>query len=1663
MPNPQPTPDDATDPMHQDLGPLAWVMDDVRRCLSGAVALVRSAAGAPAEAEAAVRPLRQAAGALDMVGQPAAARVVGAMAQAVANSAGQAAVPEALPEALERAGFAVAEFLDLLLQGRPVHAVSLHPQWRAVLALAGVARTPHPSDLWQPPLATAQRMDEALAADAAWPAVVLPAPEGAGGFSRARFDAAVLRMVRAGDAVAARELSDLSACLAADDTAAGDPAVRGLWPLAAAYFDFLACEPGRIDLLARRMASRVLLAYAQASRPVAAAGAPGAATVSGASGAPGADTDRLQLLHDLLFGCALAGPVDAARAPRLAAVREAWGLTDHPALDYDTAPFGRYDPALLAVLRKRLVAAREGWAEIAGGDVRHLRSTADHFGQLAEGLTRLHGPLAPLAQALVDAVDQVTAAPTPAVAMEVATAILFLEALCQAFDPTDATLEARALRLAERLGRVQRSAPPEPLEPWIEALYRQASDRQTLGSVVDELRSALAGLEKDLDAFFRDQADPASLQAVPGRLTQMRGVLSVLGLDLAARATLRMRDQVQSLWTAPDHPDAATWIESLGRNLGALGFLIDMLHYQPALARQLFVFDEVLGELQPVMGRAAQARESLRQVELPTFAPTVPAAPAESETAQPVGTLQLSPELLNVFLDEADEGSLRLQALLADWGRGPAAAVVAEAEALAHSLAGSAATVGFTGLAEVARGVEQVLRQQGAWPERAALLAGPAWQPLSDAGDHIRHLLHQFAAGFVREADPALIQALDGLSAQLAAVPEPVVEDRPDLPRAEPMEVVEVVEAVGGVDGVEPAGALNAPEVPEAPEASAALEVIDLIESTEAPAPAPASALAPDQPDPGVFPLFEEEALELLPQLDAVLRQWSAHPADGAGARRDAVLRLLHTLKGGARLAGLSRLGEGFHAAESLAEALDVDAVPPGALDGLIQQVDALQAGFEALRLVAPSAAEPVPAPPVPVADPVVVEPPIPPAPSPVALRPVAPLPPLPVPAAQPPAPPGGLVRVRADLLDRLMNQTGEVMIAGARLETELRGLRGGLQDLSANLERLRAQLRDVEMQAETQMQSRQSRHAPAGDAAGFDPLEFDRFTRMQELTRMMAESVNDIATLQRQMQRAVDATEDDLAAQSRQTRELQRDLLRTRMQAFGSVAERLHRTVRQAAKDTGKPVRLTLEGGAIEVDRGILDRMVPAFEHLLRNAVAHGIEAPAQRAAAGKPEAGQLRILVEHAGNDIALRFEDDGAGLDLDRILAEARERGWVAPQAEVSAQEAAEFIFRPGFSTAGRLTELSGRGVGLDVVRAEVQALGGRIEVDSTPGAGTCFRLVLPLTTAVTHVVMMRCGALRFGVPASLVESVLRAEALALAPAQAAGQWTHEGQALPFFWAGALLRVARESEEAAGRPVPVVLLQSAAQRMALQVDEVLGHREVVVKHLGAQLARLPGLAGMTVLASGEVVLVYNPVALAAVYGERARRFAAGDDGQEEGLDAGPEEGAAGPAGTPVSGASAHAGAAAGTATAAHAQPPAAAPAEAALVLVVDDSLTVRRVTQRLLQREGFRVALAADGLQALERLAQETPAVVLSDIEMPRMDGFELARHVRSDPRWARLPLVFITSRIAAKHREHAQALGVNDYLGKPYSEEDLLARVRRYAGLPQAEAAGFLTTA
>ncbi|WP_201496860.1 Hpt domain-containing protein [Rubrivivax sp. A210] len=2317
-----------------DLSALAWVHGELRRSLDTAHKALRRYlkeaeilgdsdldAVDPAILRSARTQLHQGVGALELVGLPAVADVLRASEQAVQRLINRPALIDvAAVEVIEHVSFALLDFMARQLAGKAVSPVALFPQYRAALQLAGADRV-HPADLWK--------------RDWQWlelPADPVARPRNADDDARSEMETLVLALMRDSGRNPAlgplSRMSDLCAELGAGARRFdGGRRLATFWQLAAAVFEGQAAGLIPSDSYTKRFASRLLAQLRTSMR-----------------GQP-ETSDRLA--QDLLFFCSQARlPAADIKSPRLAAVRQAWQLEQHPAVDYETPRLGRFDPALLALARKRVAAARDSWSAAAGGEQHRIGSLVEQFTLVGESLARLFPSGDVLAQALQTAVQQTVdndSAPPPPLAMEVATSILYLDASLEDGEFDQPELAARIERLASRIDEVRNGADPQPLDLWMEELYRRVSDRQTMGSVVQELRASLSEVEKQIDQYFRNPAERQVLIPVPGQLSAMRGVLSVLGLTQASQAVIHMRDDVDALAQTEVDPQRAIQagtFDRLADNLGALSFLIDMLSVQPALAKSLFRFDPETGSLSAVMGQServsafagldelppdtapaptmqvqvqaladaaapaglgddelagridamaqralaadqpelarrlgglrnalrsgsasresvnaelaqaaaalsgpapealpaaapvpppvpapvggtgleedaemreifieeanevvaaaraalerladepesaegmttvrrafhtlkgssrmvglsdfgeaawaceqlynarlahaprmdgplrtltgealnyfadwaesiaagrddghhpaevAKAADALRlegtrlpialpvraapampeealarpapppepelqplvldlapdEEELPALAPTPTPAPAEAEaihldlpavdaplapapqalvdealqalglpdllppaeaeaadaaapvpelpelpedllatlpeafseaapdpvpevptlpvaestelpsldalpelvptptlpefdladldldfalegeadggtpadaaplsalaerlpdlpsaadldlglppaaapaeldfsfdlgdepaappapepaelpataespallgaaaaaeppladyeatqiipappptpagevvevdfadladifgTAAPapapapepaplpaapdlldlptaaeapvasladeiidigapeleaaadigfdlevpaepaadlaldfgdetpvaatqvlptldevsvahepdplldpalfepapvadlaldltaldlaapepsapaesaleapadspveapgealgeapaeaveeepvrvIGHLRISIPLFNIFLNEADEQSRRLVTELAEWAVESERHTVPEScAALAHSLAGNCGTVGYAELSALARALEHALvrsHQAGhGRPGEAALF--------TDAAEEIRRLLHQFAAGFLHGVDAELMARL----AEHERLPVP--------PTSVEQMAQEAADAEAG-DGWLPADAVAAAAEPAvaAAAASAAQAESDGI-------------AAVDHIDPDLFPIFEEEAEELLPQLQSRLRDWLDHPGDGGAA--SACMRTLHTFKGGARLSGAMRLGEMAHRLETAIEDLSRrDAVQLEDIEPLVARADGMSMAFEALRKggvqargavaapapvpfrpelpaplvetppveavdaaplsaeIIPLFGEPAPAATetesvdealaaalavpaanddeatVPVAEPAAGGAELAEAPAELA-EPVAPPPPVAVdwarfPAARPLAPEAAAeragagaaaaVRVRAGLLDRMVNQAGEVSITRARIDSNVKQLQGSLGELTDSLERMRRQLRDIEVQAESQISSRIE--AAKAAAQVFDPLEMDRFTRFQELTRFMAESVNDVATLQRSLQRTLQSAEDELAAQARLTRELQDDLLRTRMVEFESAADRLHRTVRQAAKETGKQVRMELLGGAIEIDRGVLERMTGPFEHLLRNSVAHGIEAPEARKAAGKDAGGLVSVTVAQAGNEVAVEVSDDGAGLNLERVRARAIERGLMGPDSQRSDDDLAQLIFLPGFSTAESVSELAGRGVGLDVVRAEVNAMGGRIETHSEAGRGTRFRLLLPLTTAVTQVVMLRCGELQVAVPSTLVEIVRRVPTAEIEAGYADAHVDYAGQRLPFFWLAALLQGATRGATS-GRTQSVVVIRSANQRVVIHVDEVVGNQEVVVKNVGAQLSRLPGLAGVTLLPSGAVALIYNPVALAAVYADQVR------ESQHADLD--------GPL---------------------LAEPQPAPQTRTPMVMVVDDSLTVRRVTERLLKREGYRVVTAKDGLDALERLAEERPVVLLSDIEMPRMDGFDLVRNVRSDPRLAGLPVVMISSRIAQKHRDHAAGLGVDHYLGKPYSEEELLGLVARYAG-------------
>ena len=758
-----------------------------------------------------------------------------------------------------------------------------------------------------------------------------------------------------------------------------------------------------------------------------------------------------------------------------------------------------------------------------------------------------------------------------------------------------------------------------------------------------------------------------------------------------------------------------------------------------------------------------------------------------------------------------------------------------------------------------------------------------------------------------------------------------------------------------------------------------------------------------DEVDDQLLPVFLEEAEDLCPKISEVLREWREPPHDEQ--QEQLLKRLVHTLKGSSRMVGAMRIGEIAHEMEDRVAAAASMRGEAGYWDDLESDFDRIMALIEELHGGKP-AEEPKPVPQRRASD----------QPAGVERRADRRAP-------EPGAERGAMLRVRSDVVDRLVNQAGEINVARSRVESEIGVLKESLLELTASVMNLRHQLREVEIQAESQMQARVT--LAKDSAEQFDPLEFDRFTRLQELTRFMIESVHDVQTVQQTMLKNLEETAVVMLAQGRINRELQQGLMNVRMVSFNSITDRLYRIVRQTGKELNKRVNLELQGTNVELDRSVLEKMIAPFEHLLRNSIVHGLENEQQRAQSGKLPIGEIRLSVRQENNEVVFEFSDDGTGLDFAKLREKAIANGSLQADEEASDDQLAQLIFTPGLSTAAEITEIAGRGVGMDVVRSEITGLGGRIDVSSKRGQGTQFLIHLPLTLAVTQVLMVRSGDGIYAIPSTMVEQVRQEKPEEMDALYREQQIEWQGNTYLLHYLPHLLgntEVAREKQPRS----PVLLLSSGSQHIALHVDELMGNQEVMVKNVGPQLSRLSGIAGATILGDGKVVLILNPVQLAQrIGGGKGRKVTVTSTITDIISSAG-----------------------AGKSTKTQNTEP--------LIMVVDDSLTVRKITSRMLTRAGYQVVTATDGVDALEKLEESTPDVMLLDIEMPRMDGFALARELRRDPKTQDLPIIMITSRTADKHRDYAMQLGVNTYLGKPYQEDELLQNIADFVAVHKLDA-------
>ncbi|HEX4926753.1 MAG TPA: Hpt domain-containing protein [Burkholderiales bacterium] len=1530
---------------------LSWITAEVDQALERVrrqLAAYRTAPGDAAPLAACPEHLHQVSGALNMVGLSGATRFCEALERSLTGLEDAGAQGAAV---LDRAVLELRQFVDDVARGQPNAPTRLFPVYRELAQLQGREDSSE-IELFFPDLTPpAPSHPRPLAIEAAELPAFLQS-------QRTRWQRAILGWIRREP----QALDEMRATLDVIHSVAHLlPERRALWWVAGALADGLpnATDPQRLAQ-ARSLWNKIDIYIRQLAQ--------------GRDASP----DNEPLLRDLLYAIACCAPL----TQRLRDVKRLYGLDALlPAQGARSPDVDTLQPVLEDV-RLRLQAAQQTWQQYLEGEP----SGALAFRARVQALKERVGALssAPLS-ALLRAVGEAAATlpdPRPpdseAMLAEMASAFLLAESILETFlhpaPDLDEQVSLLGRWLADAAGAGKTVAPPAGLR---RELTEYVSSLQLRSQVAKEMLANLQRIEQVLDGYARGQKELAELRGVAPQLRQIHGALSVLGWDRAIAALERCEALMPTL-----SPGSAS-LDWVAEGLSAL---------------ELFISPCVNG------------REP-RQAALDLFLARAAQQPMpEKAGAQSAGAP--SDELLQVFLEEAADVVAAVEAGLAACRAEPE-----KLEALAairrgfHTLKGSGRMVGLTELGEAAWEVERAMNQwleqkQPASAELLELVAlahqrFSAWiaqlrageSPLVDPAP-----LRRLAAGLRAQDDPAVRMReiyfkeaaahAATLKAQYGAWREQApAEASPEFMRAahtlasssrtagfpdiatlaaaleqwlalaartgEPGDAAVVGECVDTLAAmVEAAGRGEARRGGE--DALAALRALK--DRLQVPARRKDKRTVRDDIDAHLLPVFLDEARELLPQLGRDLRDWQASPEDRHAA--DAVKRALHTLKGSARMAGAIRLGELTHLMESRIEfALEAGELTTELFEDLEGKMDRLSADLE--KLGAPGA------------------------------------------AAAPAAASTPMLRINAERLDRLITEAGEAAIARSRIEAELRQVKQALGELSESVSRLRTQLREVEIQADSQMQSRR---AVLEEREGeFDPLEFDRYTRLQELTRMMAEGLSDAASLQQALLHSVGETDAALLQQARISRELQQDLMRMRAVPFSSLSERLHRVVRQAARELGKKAELAIDGGQVELDRGVLERMAAPLEHMLRNAMVHGIEAPETRVAAGKPESGRISIALRQEANQLVIALADDGIGIDGARLRERAAAKGLIPAEQPLSPEECVQLVFLSGLSTAEAVSELAGRGIGLDVVRSEVNAIGGRVEADAAAGRGTHFTIYLPLTLAVTQALMVRAGTQRFAIASAAVEQVLRVKADELVACYEAAKVVFRESDYPLHYLHQLFG-SRGATHIADYNA-VLLVRSGTQRVALHVDELVGSREMVVKNIGPQLARIPGVAGATVMPDGSIVLIVNPIQLVGRAALPVARTGVPELAARE--------------------------------------------VRAPLVMVVDDSITVRKVTGRLLEREGYRVLTAKDGVDALEQLKGELPAVLLVDIEMPRMDGFDLARNVRGDPRTTDIPIIVISSRTAAKHRSRAAQLGVDVFLGKPYEEAELVRHVAAFA--------------
>jgi chemosensory pili system protein ChpA (sensor histidine kinase/response regulator) len=1206
--------------------------------------------------------------------------------------------------------------------------------------------------------------------------------------------------------------------------------------------------------------------------------------------------------------------------------------------------------------------------------------------------------------------------------------------------------------LEERVLRAQAAT-----QPVISPAEAEAVDPQFVELFIEEAKEEIASIQRAFPLWDQNPMDLESLATLRRSFHTLKGSGRMVGARLIAEFSWAIENLLNRIID-----------KTLSRTPAMMGLLRNAVATLPQLVHQLEHGGEV--SIEALMSRAfayADGREAdqapplaaedrdVATTSIPavgtrapslTIAPTPAAATSQRPTPQQAppavaapraagDPASMDPQLHEIFSKEVSSHLAEIRSYLRKRTGLPAPHELPESVYRAiHTLSGSSK------MAEARHGIritEPLNHYMRKVFDNGRGMSDAALAVLSDAVraiDNVVSHINESTAFFAEQ--PSLLDRLAVLEAEIDAELASVIETSasaivPQL--AQPLEA--------------PAPASSAPAM----QASAA---------------APEHAAAPDDFDHEIANIYCEEATELIEAAELSLTAWNHDRKDKQPVAE--LQRTLHTLKGGARMAGISAMGDLSHELETLVIAIDGGMVTgddhahavmqasldelarmrdlvstgvlPAAAQALLKQIRELSGGVaaEAAPVTATPAAAAQPAPAQPATQPAAARPP----PQAAPVQPVAPTPAPATPiaaraasahtASAPPTIteestpsmavsedslsqlevstgpvlPGResmpterveMARVDADLLDSMLNNAGEVSIFRSRLDQQVNSIDFNLAELARTVTRLKEQLRALEIETEAQVLNRHhDEEEPRND--DFDPLELDRYSSIQQYSRALAETSGDVASIQGLLETLTREAQNLLTQQARTITELQNSLMRTRMVPFQRHVQRLTRLVRQAANDTGKRAELVVQGASAELDRQMLERMVPPLEHMLRNSVVHGIEAPERRAALGKPDVGRIAVSLTRDGAEVVIVVADDGAGINVKLIREKAVALGLADRHSKLTDEEAMQLILEPGFSTAGRVTQAAGRGVGMDVVATEVKKLGGGLFIESTPGTGSRFTIRLPFTLAISQALIVRVAEEVYALPLATVEGVVRLPRNIVARhlGKDSPLFEYGGQKYRFQQLGTFVGLGATRLPETDVSMSVVLIRAGEHSTALVTDELVGSREIVVKSLGPQISGIRGIAGATILGDGRIVVILDMGSL--VRSEwRARPT---DTTVLEQRD------------------------------------------RRTFALVVDDSITVRRVTQRLLERNGMRVLTAKDGVDAVSLLQDNLPDIILLDIEMPRMDGYEVAAHVRGDPRLKHIPIVMITSRVSEKHRARAIELGVDDYLGKPYQESQLL---------------------